>query len=116
MTSKVLHKGGCHCRKVRWQVLAPTELIAWDCNCSNCLMRGNKHFIVPAEDFKLEEGSEDWITTYTFGSHLAKHKFCKVCGISSFYIPRSNPDGIAVTVGCVDPASDISTLSKVEKP
>ncbi|MCO5585949.1 hypothetical protein L7F22_039884 [Adiantum nelumboides] len=137
MASKVLHEGGCHCRKVRWQVLAMTEVVAWDCNCSNCSMRGNTHFIVPAGDFTLQEGSEDWLTTYTFGSHKAKHRFCKMCGITSFYIPRSNPDGIAVTVRCVDPgtithvsvkkfdginwedsfaASDISTLSKGEKP
>ncbi|KAH7428947.1 hypothetical protein KP509_09G024200 [Ceratopteris richardii] len=99
-------------------------------------MRGNVHFIVPAEDFKLAAASEEWLTTYTFGSHTAKHKFCKVCGITSFYIPRSNPDGVAVTVRCVDPgtikevtinkfdginwedsyaASNISSMSKVEE-
>ncbi|GMJ11903.1 hypothetical protein like AT5G16940 [Hibiscus trionum] len=34
----------------------------------------------------------------------------KVCGITSFYTPRSNPDGIAVTLKCLDPG----TLSHVE--
>ncbi|KAI4294750.1 hypothetical protein MLD38_040921 [Melastoma candidum] len=38
-----------------------------------------------------------FITTYTFNTHTAKHTFCKVCGITSFYKPRSNPDGIAVS-------------------
>ena len=32
---------------------------------------------------------------------------CKTCGVKSFYIPRSNPDGIDVNVNCLDtrPAS-----------
>lgn len=105
MANFVQHKGGCHCGKVRWQVHAPSELIVWDCNCSNCSMRRNTHFIVPAGDFKLLDGCEDWQTIYTFGSHTAKHIFCKVCGITSYYVPRSNPDGIAVSVHCVDPGT-----------
>eukprot|EP00249_Psilotum_nudum_P017632 c26418_g1_i1 orf=649-1074(-) len=110
MADLVLHRGGCHCRRVQWEVQALSELVAWDCNCSNCSMRHNTNFIVPAEDFKLREGSEEWLTVYTFGSHQAKHIFCKVCGITSYYIPRSNPDGIAVTVNCVDPG----TITHVE--
>jgi hypothetical protein len=73
-------------------------------------MRGNTHFVVPADKFALQPGADDSLTTYTFGTHTAKHKFCKVCGITSFYIPRSNPDGIAVTAACVDPG----TLAHVE--
>lgn len=105
MASKVFHNGGCHCGKVRWQVKAAPDVIAWDCNCSNCRMRRNTHFIVPADDFRLQEGSADWQTVYTFGTHTAKHIFCRVCGITSYYIPRSNPDGVAVTVHCVDPGT-----------
>ncbi|KAL6223584.1 hypothetical protein ACLB2K_006968 [Fragaria x ananassa] len=45
-----------------------------------------------------------------FGTHTAKHTFCKVCGITSFYYPRSNPDGVAITYKCVDPG----TLTYVE--
>jgi hypothetical protein len=46
---------------------------------------------------------EEYLTTYTFDSGEAKHKFCKTCGIKSFYIPRSNPDGYDVNVRCLDP-------------
>ncbi|KAK9091453.1 hypothetical protein Sjap_024630 [Stephania japonica] len=106
----VLHHGGCHCRRVRWQVQAPASVVAWKCNCSDCSMRGNIHFVVPSTCFSLAKGSEQCLTTYTFGTHTAKHSFCKFCGITSFYIPRSNPDGIAVTVKCVDPG----TLKHVE--
>ncbi|KAK1301721.1 hypothetical protein QJS10_CPB12g01380 [Acorus calamus] len=98
----IIHNGGCHCRRVRWQVGAPTSVVAWKCNCSDCSMRGNTHFIVPRANFKLMASSEQFLTTYTFGTHTAKHTFCKFCGITSFYVPRSNPDGVAVTVNCVD--------------
>lgn len=106
----VMHSGGCHCKRVRWKVEAPTSVIVWQCNCSDCSMRGNTHFVVPAQKFELNRDSEEFLTTYTFGTHTAKHIFCKVCGITSFYIPRSNPDGVAVTYKCIDPG----TLKHVE--
>ncbi|XP_028784761.1 centromere protein V-like [Neltuma alba] len=106
----VVHIGGCHCKSVRWKVVASSSVVAWECNCSDCYMRGNTHFIVPAERFELLGDSEKFITTYTFGTHTAKHTFCKVCGITSFYYPRSNPDGVAITFKCVDPG----TLKSVE--
>ncbi|KAF9604935.1 hypothetical protein IFM89_011302 [Coptis chinensis] len=107
---RISHSGGCHCGKVRWEVLALESVVAWKCNCSDCSMRGNIHFIVPSTCFKLAESSNKFLTAYTFGTHKAKHTFCKVCGITSFYLPRSNPDGIAVTLACVDSG----TLSHVE--
>ena len=105
-----VHDGGCHCKNVRWRVQAPAKVVAWSCNCSNCSMRGNTHFIVPSERFELLGNSEQFLTTYSFGTHTAKHTFCKVCGITSFYYPRSNPDGVAITYKCVDPG----TLTYVE--
>nr|XP_043633384.1 uncharacterized protein LOC122604565 [Erigeron canadensis] len=101
----VIHNGGCHCKNVRWRVDAPASIVAWQCNCSDCAMRGNTHFIVPSERFEILGDSEKFLTTYTFGTHTAKHTFCKVCGITSFYTPKSNPDGIAITYKCVDPGS-----------
>jgi hypothetical protein len=90
---------------VRYKVKAPASVVVWDCNCSDCAMRRNVHFVVPKSDFELEESSQEFLTLYTFGTHTAKHYFCKVCGITSFYVPRSNPDGVAVTVHCVDPGT-----------
>jgi hypothetical protein len=106
MGSEVLmHSGRCHCRRVRRQVEAPASVLAWICNCSGCSMRGNPHFVVPAAKFRLDPGAGEFITTYTFGTHTAKHTFCKACGITSFYTLRSNPDGVAATVACMDPGT-----------
>ncbi|KAJ8646788.1 hypothetical protein MRB53_008536 [Persea americana] len=82
------------------------------CNCSYCSMKGILHFVVPSSKFKLMEESEQFLTTYTFGTHTAKHTFCKVCGITSFYKQRSNPDGIAVSFSCVNPGTLVHTEIK----
>ncbi|XP_058787467.1 uncharacterized protein LOC131661845 [Vicia villosa] len=98
----VMHTGGCHCKSVRWKVIAPSSVEVWDCDCSICYMRANSNFTVPADKFELLADSAEFLTTYTFGTHTAKHTFCKICGITSFYYPRSNPEGVAVTIRCVD--------------
>ena len=48
---------------------------------------------------------EDSLTCYTFNTHAAKHTFCKICGVQSFYTPRSNPDGKGVAIHCIDPGT-----------
>ena len=97
----VTHHGGCHCGRVQFEVDAPARIEALDCNCSLCSMTGFLHLIVPRERFRLVAGEAD-LTTYTFNTGVAKHLFCSHCGIKSFYIPRSNPDGVDVNVRCLD--------------
>jgi hypothetical protein len=100
----VQHKGSCHCGAVQFTVVASPHLIVWNCNCTICSLKQNHHFIVPATAFEIERGLEE-LTTYTFNTHVAQHKFCRKCGVQAFYHPRSNPDGVAVTVGCVQPGT-----------
>lgn len=98
---KVVHTGGCHCGAVRFKVRAPARPSVQRCNCSMCAKTGFEHLIVPATDFTLLQGREQ-LSTYTFNTGVAKHLFCKVCGIKSFYVPRSNPDGFSVSLRCLD--------------
>lgn len=98
----MIYKGSCHCGAVQYEVEAPEQVICQDCNCSICSKSGYLHLIVPTSKFKLLTG-EEFLATYTFDSGEAKHRFCKICGIKSFYIPRSNPDGYDVNVRCLDP-------------
>ena len=97
----VVHRGGCHCGAVVFEVDAPASIEALDCNCSICSKSGFLHLIVPRVRFRLLRG-EDALTDYRFGSSVAIHRFCKHCGIKSFYIPRSNPDGVDINVRCLD--------------
>lgn len=100
----VLHKGGCHCGAVTFEFESARSPRLLACNCSICAMTGFVHLIIPARDFSLISG-ETALTTYTFGSGIAKHHFCRHCGVKSFYIPRSNPDGVSINWHCVDHAS-----------
>ena len=97
----VIHTGGCHCGRVRFEVQAPARLEVKDCNCSMCAKSGYLHLMVPKERFKLLAGG-DVLTTYEFNTKTAKHRFCSVCGIKSFYVPRSHPDGYSVNARCLD--------------
>jgi centromere protein V len=100
-TSMDWKTGGCHCGAVRFEVLAPEEIEAKECNCSICRKAGYLHLIVDKERFRLVQG-RDKITTYSFNTGTAKHHFCSVCGVKSFYVPRSKPDGFSVNVRCLD--------------
>jgi len=97
----IKHLGGCHCGRVRFEVLAPAILEVGECNCSMCSKTGYLHLMVPAAQFKLLSG-EDALTHYQFNTKTAKHFFCSHCGIKSFYVPRSHPDGYSINARCLD--------------
>jgi hypothetical protein len=104
MTAMVTHRGGCHCGRVCFEVDAPARICALECNCSICRMTGFLHLIVPAARFRLLQG-EEVLSQYTFNTGIARHRFCRICGVKAFYIPRSNPDGVDVNVRCLDAAT-----------
>ena len=108
----ITHRGGCHCGRVRFEVLAPAKIQVSDCNCSICSKAGYLHLVVPAERFKLVSGA-DVLSTYTWNTGTAKHHFCSVCGVKSFYVPRSHPDGFSVNARCLD-AGTVEAMSVVE--
>lgn len=101
--------GGCHCGKVHFRVrfADPPELL--DCNCSICTKSGFLHLIVDKAGFTLER-SADALTDYRWGSGTAQHLFCSTCGIKSFYIPRSHPDGFSVNWRALDGVEDVKPL------
>lgn len=96
-----LHAGGCHCGRVRFEVEAGADIDVSDCNCSICSKTGYLHLIVPKARFNLLSGA-DALVSYRFNTGLAEHLFCATCGIKSFYVPRSHPEGISVNARCLD--------------
>jgi hypothetical protein len=101
------YEGGCHCGQVRMRVQADLALVS-ECNCSICTKKGILHLVVPLDRFTLLQG-EDALTTYQFGTNVAKHTFCRHCGIHAFYVPRSDPDKVSVNARCLDDV-DVATL------
>jgi hypothetical protein len=72
-----------------------------------CEKVGFVHVIVPESRFRLTAG-EDALALYTFNTGVAQHLFSRVCGVKSFYRPRSNPDGWSVNARCLDSADDLN--------
>ena len=107
----IKHKGGCHCGRVRFEIMAPAAIEVGDCNCSMCSKTGYLHLVVKKEQFKLVSG-EDALTNYQFNTGTAKHFFCSHCGIKSFYVPRSHPDGYSVNARCLDEGTVASMTSR----
>jgi hypothetical protein len=94
------YEGGCHCGRVRFRVRGELTRVS-DCNCSICTKKGILHWIVPRDRFEILSG-EGELETYRFNTGVARHTFCRHCGIHAFYVPRSDPDKIDVNVRCLD--------------
>ncbi len=107
------HAGGCHCGAVRFEARVPAEIELVDCNCSICTKSGYLHLIVAKADFKLLAGT-GLLTEYSFNTGAAKHLFCAVCGIKSFYVPRSHPDGFSINFRCLDDQEAFASVMTTE--
>ena len=92
---------GCHCGRVRFDIEIADKVTVHRCNCSICKKSGYLHLIVPANRFHLLKGDDD-LVDYRFHTGVARHLFCGVCGIKSFYVPRSHPDSFSVNLNCIE--------------
>ena len=103
------HTLTCHCGAVELRVpLSDGLSTARRCDCSFCRRRGAAAVSAPLDGVEIIRGADN-LTLYQWNTKTAQHYFCKTCGIKSFYVPRSNPDGISVNARCLDP----ETISKV---
>ena len=99
--------GGCHCRAVRFEVRLGDDVATRACTCSICTMTGYEHVIVESQAFRLLQG-ESRLTRYAFNTGVASHLFCEICGVKSFYRPRSHPQGWSVNARCLDADASIT--------
>ncbi len=99
-------QGSCHCGDVTFEVKLPQRIEVRRCNCSICTMAGFVHLIIKREDFRLLSG-DDKLHEYRFNTGTARHLFCKKCGVKSFYVPRSHPQGYSVNFNCLKLPDDI---------
>jgi hypothetical protein len=98
--------GGCHCGAVRFEAALPDQVEAQTCTCSICAKTGFIHIITSDRRFRLLQGQDD-LAEYTFNTGVAKHLFCRRCGVKAFYRPRSNPDGWSINARCLDNLEDL---------
>jgi len=89
----------------------PAAVEVLDCNCSICSMTGFRHLIVPHHDFRLVSG-EASLTSYRFGTGAADHFFCAVCGVKSFYQPRSHPHAWSLNLNALDHPTKLAITAR----
>lgn len=66
-------------------------------------------FLIPAVEFSMEiEGN--LLGEYRFNSNIARHYFCKRCGIYPFHESVRKPGHYRVNLGCLDQV-DCNSLS-----
>jgi hypothetical protein len=98
----MIKKGKCHCGAVSFEVeledgLGETKR----CNCSLCSRKGAIMAFVPVERLKVVEGA-DMLTLYQWNTKIAKHYFCKICGIYTHHLRRMNPSQCGFNIACLE--------------
>lgn len=96
------HRASCHCGAVELEVTLTDGLTtARRCDCSYCRRRGAVAVSAPLSGLRIVKGAEN-LTLYQFGTHTAKHWFCRICGIYTHHQRRSNPDEYGVNAACLE--------------
>ena len=97
-----LVRASCHCGAVVIEADLLTPLSkARRCNCSFCKRRQAANVSAPVSSLKILKGEEN-LGLYTWGSHKAKHWFCKTCGIYTHHRRKFMPDEVGINVGCIE--------------
>tara|TARA_B100000482_G_C12534237_1_gene269698 strand:- start:550 stop:915 length:366 start_codon:yes stop_codon:yes gene_type:complete len=107
------YTGGCHCGAIRFSFQSDDTAEIWKCNCLICSMSDYDHLFIKHSLFKIITG-EKYLKEYVFGTKSAKHFFCKICGIKSFYQPRSHPDAYSINLKCVDSPPEVCKIVKFD--
>jgi hypothetical protein len=94
------YHGSCHCGAVRFEVEADLSRLG-RCTCSICRKKGILFVRATPERFRLLLGADD-LVLYQFNKKIAKHYFCRHCGIHPFGHPRAAPELYLVNVNCLD--------------
>ena len=96
----MLYRGSCHCGSVKFSVKTDLSKVV-QCNCSICKRKNAKMNLVSKDAITITHGEEN-LTIYQFSTNIAKHFFCKTCGIYTHHQRKSDPNGIGVNLGCLD--------------
>ena len=94
------YKGSCHCKAINFEIDSNLENIK-QCNCSICKRKNAKMSLIHKDKFRIISGNE-YLTQYKFGTMVAKHYFCKICGIYTHHERKSDPNGIGVNISCLE--------------
>jgi len=102
------YKGSCHCGAITFEFDHGPINTGIRCNCSICRRKGAvmSDFALSPEELHIEVRDEN-LSLYQFDSKVAKHFFCKTCGIYPFHETLRKPGYYRVNLGCID---DVDTF------
>lgn len=101
-TNMETKQGSCHCGSVRFEVDLKNGLDeVRHCDCSLCKRKTAYVMSSTLDGFRVTQGKE-YLTLYQFNTKVAKHYFCRICGIYTHHQRRSNPNEYGFNIGCLD--------------
>lgn len=108
------YHGSCHCGDIKFTFEHEEITSGLHCNCSICRRKGAlmSDFILPAAELQIDAKPAS-LGLYRFGSGVAKHYFCKQCGIYPFHETLRKPGHFRVNLGCIDDLDTFSLESQV---
>jgi hypothetical protein len=103
------YNGSCHCGAIKFTINCNPITKGLRCNCSICRRKGAMMLAeaVDESDITIDANPQD-IGLYQFDSKVAKHHFCKQCGIYTHHETARYPGKFRVNLGCIN---DIDTFS-----
>jgi len=94
------YRGSCHCGAVTFEIETDFPELT-TCDCSICRRKNALMVKVHENQFRLLSGAES-LTEYRFHTMIARHFFCKTCGIYPFHRKRVTPEYVGINVYCLD--------------
>ncbi|MDJ0779132.1 MAG: GFA family protein [Gammaproteobacteria bacterium] len=97
------YRGSCHCGAIRFSFASEAITSALRCTCSICSRKGAMMtpFVVPLADMQVEV-EDDALGLYEFDTRIAKHYFCKRCGIYTHNETARFPGQCRINLGCIE--------------
>ena len=103
--------GGCLCGGVRYRVMGPLRAIVY-CHCSQC-RRTSGHFVaataVAKDALAIDaDNNLEWFAS----SEYASRGFCRRCGSSLFWLPRSEKH-VSIMAGTLDESTGLEAVEHI---
>lgn len=96
------YEGSCHCGALKFSYEGEEITQGLRCTCSICRRKGTlmSTELIPLEQLKIDANPDD-IGLYQFDTGIAKHYFCKICGIYTHNETLRAPGNCRVNLGCI---------------
>jgi hypothetical protein len=97
------YHGSCHCGAIKFDYEGEEITRGLRCSCSVCSRKGAMMSpeAIPSEKLNID-ADENNIGLYQFGNKVAKHYFCKICGIYTHNEMLRMPGHSRVNLGCIE--------------